>query len=917
MSPDAAQPGPSPPAGWRGTYGEFAFASLWLSVLSGIVLVLPYDVQDPYGSVATLILTNPGAAFFRNLHYWSAQAFFVLTGLHVWDHLRVGTERRVSGGVWLRLTLTLPVTAFLMISGFILKGDSEGRQALRILAAAAGQLPWLGSWIAASLFGIGERLQVVYVHHAATATIVACLFVIEHARAVWPRTAIVCATFAPLALAGLVLSPSLHDGLSAVIKGPWYFLGLQEALHWTPWPIVLVAVGVGLLALVLVLPRLPLQAARTTKMLLLATVVVYAGLCAIGFFFRGENWTWVVPWRGHSAGITAGWIVGRASMPDPDVPVPLPSVLGRPEGCLVCHRGVSGLGQAHRPDAVGCASCHGGNPFSLDKDAAHAGMILIPGNLAVAVQTCGRAACHPAIVGRVERSIMTTFSGVISVNRRVWGETASGIDIPHVKELGTTAADSHLRQLCASCHLGAVKSELGPIHEDSRGGGCSACHLTYSADALDALRRYETAKRAGHAETPTIHPALSLDIDNGHCFGCHSRSGRIATNYEGWHETELGAVPDQERPSRYRVLEDGRVFVRELPDIHQQKGLDCIDCHTAGEVMGDGTLHTRKSGQMKVACEDCHARRPAQTVGTARLDTESRRILALRERKPSGEVGFLVARAAGPLVNTVVDSAGHARMWRKRTGEMLDLRAPAAVCEEGAGHARLSCISCHEGWAPRCPACHTAFDPAKTGYDLLADRETRGAWVETQGRFEAEPPTLGIRTVSRDDGTQRDVVDTFIPGMVLTIDRNRTPGAPADPIFRRLYARSFSHTVVRRGRSCQSCHNDAIALGYGRGTLHYDVTPSGGRWRFIPAHPAVAPDGLPADAWMGFLQTRTGMVSTRDDVRPFDEEEQKRILRVGACLTCHADGAPVMRRSVRDFAATLARVSPRCLLPVW
>jgi hypothetical protein len=277
MSRDAPT-GATRVAAWRGTYGAFAFASLLLSVFSGIVLVLPYEVHDAYGSVATLVLTNPGAVFFRNLHYWAAQAFLVLTGLHLWDHLRRGTERRVGSGMWLRLTLAIPVSAFLMISGFILKGDAEGRQALRILATAAGQLPGVGPWVAASLFGVGERLQVVYLHHAATATIVVWLIVIEHARAVWPRATIVLATCVPLGLAALGLSPGLHDGLSAVLKGPWYFLGLQETLHWTGRPIVVVAAGAGLLALVFILPRLPPRWGRATKTLLLATVLVYAVL---------------------------------------------------------------------------------------------------------------------------------------------------------------------------------------------------------------------------------------------------------------------------------------------------------------------------------------------------------------------------------------------------------------------------------------------------------------------------------------------------------------------------------------------------------------------------------------------------------------------------------------------------------------
>jgi hypothetical protein len=79
----------------------------------------------------------------------------------------------------------------------------------------------------------------------------------------------------------------------------------------------------------------------------------------------------------------------------------------------------------------------------------------------------------------------------------------------------------------------------------------------------------------------------------------------------------------------------------------------------------------------------------------------------------------------------------------------------------------------------------------------------------------------------------------------------------------------------------------------------------------------VPADGFPANAWIPFLGERHDMVSTRDDVRPFSIEEQRRILRVGACLTCHGARSTVMRDSVRDFDRLLARRSPRCVLPVW
>ena len=78
---------------------------------------------------------------------------------------------------------------------------------------------------------------------------------------------------------------------------------------------------------------------------------------------------------------------------------------------------------------------------------------------------------------------------------------------------------------------------------------------------------------------------------------------------------------------------------------------------------------------------------------------------------------------------------------------------------------------------------------------------------------------------------------------------------------------------------------------------------------FHPSGARLPADGLPADAWIPFLGTRAGMVSTRDDVRPFTVEEQRRILRVGACLTCHPAESAVMRDSVRDFDAVVARRS--------
>jgi len=155
--------------------------------------------------------------------------------------------------------------------------------------------------------------------------------------------------------------------------------------------------------------------------------------------------------------------------------------------------------------------------------------------------------------------------------------------------------------------------------------------------------------------------------------------------------------------------------------------------------------------------------------------------------------------------------------------------------------------------------------------------------------------------------------------MMLTIEKPAAGGRAAATVFRRLYARIEPHTTRLEARSCVSCHNDPVALGYGTGALRFEHLPGNGRgqWRFTPATSVLPQDGLPADAWIPFLGARTGMVSTRDDVRPFTPEEQRRILRVGACLTCHEGDSRVMQESVRDFKALFARRRPACLSPIW
>jgi hypothetical protein len=593
----------------------------------------------------------------------------------------------------------------------------------------------------------------------------------------------------------------------------------------------------------------------------------------------------------------------------PEQPV-VHDILGMEESCVQCHGSMEGFSDFHKPEAIGCAPCHGGNPREEGKKKAHEGMWTVPGNLDDVFYTCGSANCHQSIAERVEKSLMATMAGVVSVDRFVFGESSKLSDSVHIQEIGFSPADLHLRHLCASCHLGNKKTKPAPVRELSRGGGCNACHLNYSEEARKDLFRYEQV-----GIPPKAHPALTLEVKNDHCFGCHSRSGRISTNYEGWHETKLRPM-DVRHQEGFRQLEDGRILRRMPADVHHEAGLSCIDCHNSQELMGDGNIYLHEEEAVKTTCEDCHFSGSPKTIAYAAMDEESQKLISLRKWYYEGLETLSGLESGYPMINTRVDEAGRPYLIGKNSGKRHPLKPPADICTKGKAHDALTCAACHTGWAPQCVGCHNTFDDEQQAFDLLDKKVTDGKWEEHLGVFFAELPTLGVvegKTLDKDEIRK---IKAFIPGMIMTIDPKEAEGEAEKPeIFHRLFAPTASHTIQLQGRSCRSCHSSPLALGYGRGSLDYIIEGKEGNWQFESEYAYSPQDGLPQDSWIGFLEEGNHPYATRSNARPFNSQEQKRILLVGACLECHQDNSKVMLDALESFDRSLKKRSPKCILP--
>lgn len=578
------------------------------------------------------------------------------------------------------------------------------------------------------------------------------------------------------------------------------------------------------------------------------------------------------------------------------------------ETCLNCHTNNTGFSQYHNPENIGCTSCHLGDAKAKEKEASHKNMILIPGNLSDAEKTCGK--CHKNELHKIKHSLMTSNSGLVAVDKFIFGEADSPDHQYHITEIGYTGAEKHLRDLCVNCHLGAEKSEFGKIDQLSRGGGCNACHLNYSAQAEKDLEKY---LKSDKKEIPKMHPSTDIFVSNEHCFGCHSRSSRISTNYEGWHETLLDEK-DVHGKSGYKVIEDLRVYSYQGEDVHHAKGLLCIDCHSSHEVMGDGKDYMHEEKAVTLQCADCHFEKEPKTVDYDSLDIESSLVFMHRDYQHQDKKMLAVQKDGHPLVNTFVDKNDDVFLIGKGDGKMHPVKKQGDVCSRDIAHKNVSCSTCHAQWAPRCIGCHNEFDKNdKEGYDLLAKKQVIGQWRENIWEFFADQPSMGVR-----ENEEGKMIEPAIPGMILTIDhKSFDANSKKENSFHRLYAPNSPHTISKKVRDCKSCHTNPAAIGYGNGKLIYDVSKGYGEWNFIADFDKNPNDGLPEDAWIPFLgNSPHKVVSTRSDFRPFTIEEQKQLLLVGACLQCHKDDSKVMQQTLDSgIDPVLLKVTKLCILP--
>ncbi|MDD2465939.1 MAG: hypothetical protein PHI97_18220 [Desulfobulbus sp.] len=255
---------------------------------------------------------------------------------------------------------------------------------------------------------------------------------------------------------------------------------------------------------------------------------------------------------------------------------------GADNGCLSCHPTVQ-PDSAHR---FACTVCHAGDATAAEKDTAHQSLIAQPGHPHFMQQTCGK--CHLEVVKSAQHSLHFTLKNEVNTVRRHFGasqdlETAEAIVVEEPPQTALALADDMLRRRCLRCHTYTTGDAYTAV---THGAGCASCHLPWKEGRMES-HSFQAPK-------------------DRQCLSCHY-GNHVGWDYYGRYEHDFNweyRTPYTTKTANFYPSRPYGVEYHDLvPDIHQQRGLGCIDCHQRSGHEGQ---------EEKLACRTCHGWKTGQ-----------------------------------------------------------------------------------------------------------------------------------------------------------------------------------------------------------------------------------------------------------------------------------------------------------------
>lgn len=214
-------------------WGDWSLISLYVSLVSGVIVGIHYNPAEPFYSTSALDILVPYGSFFRSLHFYSSQFFFLFAVLH---YLLVFKKAEVyENKSYIFLILCLPTILMLLFTGYVLRSDATGYSAGMIAEHIVEAVPLIGSVLNNLLFSITDHgMTRVYLHHVISFDLLLLFLAWDHLRRYRVRLASYPGFIAILLLFCLLISAPIDPEALGLfyITGPWFFLGLQELLRY-------------------------------------------------------------------------------------------------------------------------------------------------------------------------------------------------------------------------------------------------------------------------------------------------------------------------------------------------------------------------------------------------------------------------------------------------------------------------------------------------------------------------------------------------------------------------------------------------------------------------------------------------------------------------------------------------------------
>ena len=516
------------------------------------------------------------------------------------------------------------------------------------------------------------------------------------------------------------------------------------------------------------------------------------------------------------------------------------------QDCLSCHQGIEPIDKNH---AFDCATCH---VRPEDREDAHLRkghpkVVRNPSDPATVELFC--LPCHKKEIERVGNSLHGSMAGIINQTRYLWGaqdRAAPAVyglsgpfkplpkqDLSVPPDSPARLVDDFLRRRCLRCHLHAEGARGPGLY---RASGCAACHVPYDDDGK---YKGDDKAMAGSGNGYPVRHTFVRKIPDSQCLHCHNHN-HVGADYHGLFEHDFSSTYRSPMVNGQPASEIYGLHNHHLTtDIHSEKGLWCIDCHSSRDVMGDGNACSYEMEAAKITCSDCHG--------------------GWKNSGPLPSIGAIRRR-------------GKARAFVSATGMDHDLPffSPDVFPHGIKAHEQVRCSACHAQWsfqdygmsviredilwtykwdglaAQGDPDLQRILEKSladpETSYptsrDRITGKATPGIWsigwrfrrwewmplgVDDMGKYAVLRP-LYQYLVSYVDRLGKVVLDSVIP--------QRGDGTGSGWAFMPY----VPHTIGPTGRQCNACHQNRISAGMG---VHQEFTVD--NVLTIPSRPCISP----------------------------------------------------------------------------